>query len=233
MGELRSSRVLEYVATLEQRDRELAAVLRLLDEAGEDAAAIRSRAEEIFALLARAPHERARLSAELASASSRLAAEQTRLREAQAALERAEERGGDVETESRRTTLLEARAAVRTAEDHIRRLRRESKQLEEEVEAARREVPTLDARARATASQLASVPSLAPRETAHPETGLDGVLDWAARARAAVFVARGSLAGERDSLIREANELAASVLGDAASASSVTLVRARIERAAR
>jgi chromosome segregation ATPase len=231
--ELRSGGILEHVGTLEQRDRELAAALRLLDDAGEEAAAIRSRAEEIRALLARAPHERARLSAALASASSRLAAEQTRLREAQAALERAEERGGDGETESRRIALLEAKAAVRTAEDHVRRLQRESEQLEEEVETARREVPTLDARARATASQLASVPSLAPRETAHPKAGLDGALDWAARARPAVFVARGSLARERDSLIREANELAASVLGDAASASSVTLVRARIERAAR
>jgi chromosome segregation protein len=230
VGELLSGGILEYVTTLEERDRELAAALRLLDEAGEETAAIRSRAGEIRALLAGAPHERARLSAELASARSRLAAEQTRLREARAALERAEERGSDGEAESRRIALLDANAAVRTAEDHLRRLRRDSEQLEEEVETAKREVPALEARARAAASQLASVPSLAPRGTAHPEAGLEGVSDWAARARAAVFVARGSLARERDVVIREANELAASVLGDAALASSVTLVRARLER---
>ena len=74
----------------------------------------------------------------------------------------------------------------------------------------------------------------APR-VAHPEPpapGIEGVLEWAARAHAAVFVARSGLETERERVVREANELAASVLGEPLYATSVALVRQRLEERA-
>ena len=62
-----------------------------------------------------------------------------------------------------------------------------------------------------------------------PGPGIEGVLEWAARAHAAVFVARSGLETERERVVREANELAASVLGEPLYATSVALVRQRLE----
>ncbi len=53
---------------------------------------------------------------------------------------------------------------------------------------------------------------------------------WAARVRAALFVVRGQLEGERERVVREANELGASVLGDPVTGASVALVRRRLEQ---
>ena len=62
-----------------------------------------------------------------------------------------------------------------------------------------------------------------------PERGLDGLADWGARAHAAVFVARSGLETERGRVVREASELAASVLGDPLAATSVAGIRERLE----
>ena len=53
---------------------------------------------------------------------------------------------------------------------------------------------------------------------------------WATEARAALFVARGRLAAERDAVIRQANELAALVLGEPLSVQSAGLVARRVEQ---
>ncbi|MBA3788673.1 MAG: hypothetical protein H0X21_08270, partial [Actinobacteria bacterium] len=54
--------------------------------------------------------------------------------------------------------------------------------------------------------------------------------EWVSRAHAAVFVARSGLETERERVVREANELAASVLGEPFSATSVDVVRKRLEQ---
>ena len=64
-----------------------------------------------------------------------------------------------------------------------------------------------------------------------PGPGLDGTLDWAARARGELLVSHAALAAERDMIVREASELVASVLGDPLAATSVAGVRQRLERA--
>jgi hypothetical protein len=72
--------------------------------------------------------------------------------------------------------------------------------------------------------------SRAGLESAAP--GLDGIDEWGSRVAAALLVVRSGLDTERERLVREANELAASVLGDRDVGTSVALVRARLERAA-
>jgi hypothetical protein len=55
--------------------------------------------------------------------------------------------------------------------------------------------------------------------------------DWGGQVRSALFVARGTLEAERERVVVEANVLGASVLGEQLGASSVALVRRRIEAA--
>jgi hypothetical protein len=58
-------------------------------------------------------------------------------------------------------------------------------------------------------------------------------VDWCARARAALFVVRGTLVAERERLLAEANALGGTVLGEELTGASVTQVRQRIENALR
>jgi len=55
----------------------------------------------------------------------------------------------------------------------------------------------------------------------------------AAAGVAALFVVRGQREGERERLVREANELGGSVLGEQVAGASVALVRRRLEEALR
>ena len=102
--------------------------------------------------------------------------------------------------------------------------------MEQELAEAETAIPELEIETQALSLRLAEVPrvSRAGLEPAGP--GLDGIDEWASRVAAALLVVRSGLDTERDRLIREANELAASVLGDQNVGTSVALVRARLER---
>jgi hypothetical protein len=64
-----------------------------------------------------------------------------------------------------------------------------------------------------------------------PAPGLDGLEEWASRVSAALLVVGSGLETERERLVRQANEIAASVLGEPAHAGAVSRVRAELERA--
>jgi hypothetical protein len=66
-----------------------------------------------------------------------------------------------------------------------------------------------------------------------PGSSLEGLADWGARVRAALFVVTGGLETERDRVVREAGELGASVLGEPPVGASVAVVRRRLEDALR
>jgi chromosome segregation ATPase len=226
----RGNALLDFVRALDDRDRELAVTLAQLDAAGEEAAAVRRRGEEIRALHARLPHERERLERETDDARRALEEEGARLGEAQAALARAREADNEAEQAVRRRALSAAEARARSAEDHLGRLERERERLEDDARRAEGDVPVLADRARRAASILASLPAVGePPLPSKPR--LQEVLEWAARARTAVFVARGNLGRERESLIRQASETAASAVGDPLLGANVSLVRAQLERA--
>ena len=63
-----------------------------------------------------------------------------------------------------------------------------------------------------------------------PGPSLVSVEEWGARARAALFVARGPLATERERIVIEANTLGSSVLGEPLGGSSAALVRRRLQQ---
>jgi hypothetical protein len=56
------------------------------------------------------------------------------------------------------------------------------------------------------------------------------VAEWGTRARAALLVARGQVAAERDAVVRQAAELGALLLGEALPATSAAGVARRVER---
>jgi chromosome segregation ATPase len=104
-----------------------------------------------------------------------------------------------------------ARDAQRAAEDRAA--------FEREVDALTRELPLLEQRAGELASEIPGAPA--------PDEALD---DWASRAHAALFVAAGQVDARRDRAIREANELASSLLGESTHGSTPAQALARVER---
>ena len=104
-------------------------------------------------------------------------------------------------------------------------------ELERELADADTAIPALEDEARALSRRLAEVPRISQAGLEPPEPGLAGLDEWASRVAAALLVVRSGLETERERLIREANELAASVLGDPDVGTSVALARARLERA--
>jgi hypothetical protein len=102
--------------------------------------------------------------------------------------------------------------------------------LETEAEAAAVRRDRLEADAAAAAHELQAVPRLAPEAARPPAPGLDGVVAWGGRARAALLLVRAGLAAEREAVVREANELGSSLLGEPLGATTVARVRERVAR---
>ncbi|HEY2371241.1 MAG TPA: hypothetical protein VGH82_01705 [Gaiellaceae bacterium] len=89
-----------------------------------------------------------------------------------------------------------------------------------EAEQHRADADRLAARAGELASGVRDVPP--------PGDGLAGALEWASRARGALLLEHSKLVGEREAVIREANELTASILGEPLVSSAVAGLRDRL-----
>jgi chromosome segregation ATPase len=223
-------RALGLARELEVRDEELAAALEELAELERETEALRSRAADVAAFLERLPDERRRL----ADAVGEARAEVGRRRDESAVAER---ELGEAESRRRQQEAVAAarRAVVRTrdaaasAERKLARLECEVTELESSAAGAEADVPRVEVEARRLAEELRTHPRVARAGADEPRPGLAGILDWADRARATLFVARGGLETERERVVREANELGASALGEPMFATSVALVRRRIE----
>jgi hypothetical protein len=215
---------LAYALELERRDETAAALLATLTALDRRIGEVRARAERVAAFRKRLPADRAHLETALAEVERQLVA-------ARDAFARAGEAVGRARSEDARTTARrhEAHAAsdLRTTEERRDRLAARREELAAEAAAAEVEDAALDSAARDLASELESAPRVARPEP--PTPGVEGVLEWAARAHAAVFVAGSGLETERERVVREANELAASALGEPLYATSVALVRQRLE----
>ena len=213
---------LAFAAELEQRDAALAERLADLAELGRRVEAIRAEAEQLGRFLGRLPVEREQLDATLADA-------ERDLEEARKALEQARRNVGRARGEAAAARRHEAHAEsdVRTTEERRSRLIARREELERNADAAATDSQSLAARGRELAAELEAAPRVAGPEP--PAAGLDALADWGSRAHAAVLVARIGLEIERERVVREANELAASVLCEPLYATSVALVRERLE----
>lgn len=219
------ARHVQFARELEERDERVAAALEALQQLQADVAEVRAHADAVESFHAAYPGERARLEHAVASAREELEARAAARAEAEAELERA---ASDEDAAAARRTLTRAIDAESSARRKLARTTEERASLEREAARVEEELPRLETRARVLARRLAEQPRVARVET--EPSGLAALVEWTARARAALFVAAGGLETERERIVREANELGAAVLGEADLATSVRLVRERIER---
>jgi chromosome segregation ATPase len=211
------SHAIDDLRALAARDGELSARVARLTEIDARCAGIRTRAEEIDAFFARYPEEDMRRRRAVADARAELEVRRSEHHEAEVELGRAR----DEEAKAYALRALERAADhIRVAEAALERAEQEHGALEVEAAELPAEVPQLERRARAVADGMPEAP--------RPGEGLRALVEWASRVHAALFVESRQLASQRELVIREANELASSVLGEPTYGSTVEQVLARV-----
>jgi hypothetical protein len=230
MADARSSSLLRRLRELEEDDRSLAdAIERVVDVAAR-ADAVRARAGEIQALLAAMPGERLRL--DEAEASARLREAEAR-RELAAATQRRDEaersrRAGDEQKARAAREAAVAADAVAAVESQLERISEQRIALDEDATVLLAEGRGLAVAAESIAGEIGTIDGVSESGRGAPDGTLDGLDEWGARVRAALFVVRGSLEARRDRVVAEANSLAAAVLVELHAATSVADVRRRV-----
>jgi chromosome segregation ATPase len=225
-------RALAFLGELVRADDEAAVALAELDELAGEVATIRTRAAELEARLAGLPAQRERSDASFVEADRAVVERRTEHERAAAELDEAE-RARDAERLAARRAEVRARDRVRMAERRAARARAAVDELALESDADTAEAKALVERARTLAAALRERPVVGGRVGAPPDESLEALAEWTTEVRAALFVARGRLAAEREAVIRQANELGAAVLGEPISAQGTALVARRVARAQR
>jgi chromosome segregation ATPase len=225
-------RAIELARRLEEDDRRLAASLATVEERQQEVAAIRERAAAFAELISSAPERRVAADVAIDEARQELERRRAEVVRAEAELAQAERSRDERRLASAQRALERGRNSLAAGERRLERATGARAELERELADAEAAVPALEDEARALSRRLAEVPRISHTGLEPPGPGLAGVDEWASRVAAALLVVRSGLETERERVIREANELAASVLGDQDAGTSVALARARLERAA-
>jgi ribonucrease Y len=220
----------DLLRELEHADEEMAALLAALDELHAASEAVRERALELDAFFEHLPGERASAAADVEGARSRAAEARRAAERAYDEVRAAEADGAEERLAHARRFEVRARDALGIAERRRAEAEKAAAQLEARADAAEHESEKLLERARRLAAGLRERPRLAMEAGEAPDGGLAGLAEWGTQARAALLVGRSQLAGERDALIRQANELAAVVLGETLTPTSAAGAARRVER---
>lgn len=215
---------------LERADEAVAAELAEADELSAEVDGLRARALELEAFLARLPEERA-------LASDAIAEAQRALDEAGAGAKLAADEVARAETTADADRLAEARRFELRARDSLQMAQRRlesalgrTAELDAQADAAQRESASLESRSAELAAALLARPRVSGEAVAAPGPGPAGVAEWGTRTRAALLVARSQLASEREAVVRQANELGASVLGEELPPLGTAAVAERVQR---
>ena len=204
-------------------------MLAELDGLAAEVELIRAEAAATVERLERLPGEQAAARTEREEAEAAVAERREAHRAAAEELAQAEGGRDDTRAAEARRAELRARDLLRSAERRAERVGADEERLEAEGAALARGAGELDRRARALADELARRPGLSDSAPPPEGAGPAGPAAWATETRAALFVARGRLASEREAVIRQANELGALVLGEPLTAQSAALVARRVE----
>ena len=225
---------LAHAAELERRDTEIANALEVVRDLEERVGAIRGRAGSVREALERVPLEREDLDRRRAEADRAVTAADAdveRTRSRVASLE-AGRRKRDDELDRARKEAATARDALADALAVRARVDELESALAEEERALLAEGEALAGAAELVAEAVREVGRVTESAGRAPGTSLADLDDWGGRVRSALFVARGTLEAERERVVLEANALGTAVLGEQLGASSVALVRSRLEAAA-
>ncbi len=216
---------LAYVQELERKDDAIAASLETLASLRARSRALGADAARLAAVLGRMPHERAAAAASIERGEREVARRKAELADAEQTAAKAKR-----DREARERALELARGALGRAQEELVSARGRAEAVAGAQATAEREAAAVTAAAGAVARELGGAPRMSSHVPEAPAPGLDGVTDWAARADGALLLARSGLDDERDAVVREANELAAVVLGDSTLA-GVHQIRERVEAA--
>jgi len=226
---------LAHAAELERRDTEIANELAVVRDLEERVAAIRGRAGIVGEALERVPLEREDLARRRVEADEAVTA-------ARVDVERTESRVASLESGRRRRDdeLDRARKEAATSRDTLAdalavrgRIDERASALVEDERALVAEGEALAKAAELVAEGVRDVGRVTESAGRAPGTSPAELDDWGSRVRSALFVVRGTLEAERERVVVEANVLGTSVLGEELGATSVAIVRRRLEAAAR
>lgn len=204
---------LKELETLREQDRSLSEAVAALRRQQAAIDGLGRRAQAADAFLEEYPVEAAKRREVVEVAAAEIA---TR-REAVAAAELALEGHHDDETFDRLD-----RAARRARERLLAAVSRHERAVAE-LERLEGDAAELPAELQQLAAEAQQFADIAPNDVA-------GLIDWASRAHAELFVAAGQLDREREQVIREANELASMLLGEPTHGSTVAQALARVEQ---
>ncbi len=216
---------------LERRDEAVAGEIDTIRSLADRVGAVRARAQAVRAALDQLPLERDELGQRLKEAHAECGRSREELARAEArvaALESSRRRRED-ELDRARKELATALDAQRDAEARIARLGERTRELDVEQRALEGERDRLVGAAADAAADLRANGRITDAAGREPGTTLEELEDWGGQARSALFVARGTLETERERIVVEANALGSAVLGEPLGASSVALVRRRLE----
>jgi hypothetical protein len=208
---------LGFAAELERRDAELARSLADVERMQADVDELRAHANATRAFLDALPELIARREGDEQAAGAARAEAHAQLTAADEALARARKDDQRLEAERQRQQALDA---LSDGDRWLEQARSALEAARAEGEQHRADADRLAARARELAPGVRDVPP--------PGEGLDGAVEWASRARGALLLERSNLAGERETIIREANELTASIIGEPLVSAAVSGLRDRL-----
>jgi hypothetical protein len=209
--------MVDELRALVRREREDAKESGRLHRLDADVAALRARAEAIAGFFATEREEDARLQQAQEEALAEVTQRDREIAEADDELARA---GNDTERALAQQRATRARDHLQVASLAAERAAESRAAFELEAAELTRELPRLEQHAQALADEIPGDASLAD----------GGLVDWASRARAALFVAASDLDARRERAVREANGLASALLGESTYGSTAEQALARVER---
>jgi hypothetical protein len=193
---------------LARQDAAAAAALARVDTLMNECAQLAGRDAAVRSFLVAWPDEQARRATELQHGHDELARARHEVEQSTAALAEAERHRDATRLTAARRAHEHALADELAAGEHEARLTTRVAALAAERDAILRERDLLLGLAERLSDALHDVPRLAARSGFPIET-LEALPAWASAVRAALLVARSGLAAERESLLRQSEELAA------------------------
>ena len=231
MDESQRASLLQYAASLEERDLALAAVLDELATLMDEVQGLRARAVEVALALERLPVELDAAQTQTRAAEEAVVDATESHIEAEALVARLEvaKRPKQDDLDQAHRELTRANEAVHDAKARRERAQTAVTALHDELSAAQAESEALVVAAWSLAARVRAAPRVADAGKVDPGASVTELDEWGARARAALFVAHSASTTERERVLLEANALGVSVLGDTAGTVSVALVRKHLE----
>jgi hypothetical protein len=225
-----SDRRLAILEDLERSEEEVAADLAEIDELYATCEQARLAALDLVDFLERLPEARETAVREIEESAQAL-------HQARAAFEQAEQELAATETGDDQERLAAARRvhirtrdALHLAARRAQAVEDRAAELEAAAMAAEEHSKELNARARELAEALGRRPRVSVETAIPPDGSPAQIAEWGTQARAALLVARSQVAAERDALVRQANELASSVVGEPVAAMSAAGVADLLRR---